>query len=120
MPDSQNSLALVYYFIANSSFTIFTKQDNLIMVSTTHISQPNTDVTAELPKNPVGFMQEDNGNSSSMRLMSLIALISAITFGGITLANPEVKDVGINLTFTFLVAAFTPKAVQKFAENKVK
>ncbi len=91
------------------------------MVSTTNIPQPNTNTVAKPQKNPVGFMQEDNGNSSSMRLMSLIALISAITFGGITLANPEeVKEVGTNLTFTFLVAAFTPKAVQKFAENKVK
>ena len=90
------------------------------MVSTTHISQPNTDITVRPQKNSVGFMQEKNGYSSSMRLMSLIALISAIIFGGITLAKPEVKDVGINLTFSFLVAAFTPKAVQKFAETKVK
>ena len=90
------------------------------MVSTGNIPQLNTDVVAKLPKNTVGFMKEDNGNYSSMRLMSLIALISAIAFGGITLANPEVKDVGTNLTFSFLVAAFTPKAVQKFAENKVK
>ncbi len=90
------------------------------MVSTANIPQPNTNVVAKPQKSPVGFMQEDNGNSSSMRLMSLIALISAITFGGFTLANPEVKDVGINLTFSFLVAAFTPKAVQKFAENKVQ
>lgn len=90
------------------------------MVSTANISQSNTDVVAKSQKISVGFMQENNGNSSSMRLMSLIALISAIAFGGITLAKPEVKDIGTNLTFSFLVAAFTPKAVQKFAENKVK
>ena len=90
------------------------------MVSTANIPQPNTNMVAQPQKMRVGFMKEDNGNFSSMRLMSLIALISAISFGGITLANPEVKDVGTNLTFSFLVAAFTPKAVQKFAENKVK
>ena len=90
------------------------------MVSTANIPQPNTNVAAKPQKNPVGFMKEDNGNSSSMRLMSLIALISAIAFGGFTLANPDVKEVGTNLTFSFLVAAFTPKAVQKFAENKAK
>ena len=90
------------------------------MVSTANISQPNIDVAAKSPKNSVGFMNEDNGNYSSMRLMSLIALISAIAFGGFTLANPDVKEVGTNLTFSFLVAAFTPKAVQKFAEKKFK
>ena len=90
------------------------------MVSTANISPVNNNVVAKPQKISVGFMKEDNGNYSSMRLMSLIALISAIAFGGFTVANPEVKDVGINLTFSFLVAAFTPKTVQKFAENKVK
>ncbi|MDJ0718124.1 MAG: hypothetical protein QNJ54_28515 [Prochloraceae cyanobacterium] len=90
------------------------------MKSIANIPQPNTDVVAKPQKMTVGFMKEDNGNSSSMRLMSFISLISAIAFGGFTLANPKVKEVGINLTFSFLVAAFTPKAVQKFAEQKVK
>lgn len=90
------------------------------MVSTANIPQPNPNMIAKSQKMSVGFMQEDNGNSSSMRLMSLIALISAIAFGGFTLANPDVKEVGPNITLSFLVAAFSPKAVQKFAENKVK
>ncbi|MDJ0718129.1 MAG: hypothetical protein QNJ54_28540 [Prochloraceae cyanobacterium] len=88
------------------------------MKSTANIAQPNTKVVARPQKMTVGFMKEDNGNFSSMRLMSLISLISAIAFGGFTLAHPDVKEVGINLTFSFLVAAFTPKAVQKFAEQK--
>lgn len=75
---------------------------------------------AQSQENSVGFLQDDNGNNSSMRLMSLIALIAAISFGGLTLAKPEAKEVGVNLTFSFLVAAFAPKAVQKFAETKVK
>ena len=90
------------------------------MVSTANIPQSNTDMVTKSQKMRVGFMQEDNGNLSSMRLMSLIALIAAIAFGGITVTKPDVKEVGINLTYSFLVAAFTPKAVQKFAENKVK
>lgn len=89
------------------------------MSSLANISSQNSNAIAPSQENPVGFMQEDNGNYSSMRLMSLIALISAITFGGLALAKPEVKDVGINLTFSFLVAAFAPKSVQKFAETKV-
>ena len=64
------------------------------------------------------FLEEDNGNLSSMRLMNIIALIAAIVFGGYTLINPKVKDVGIELTNTFLLAAVAPKAVQKFIEKK--
>ena len=76
--------------------------------------------SSSLNKTAVGFMTEDNGKYSSMRLMSLIALISAIAFGVVTIANPDSEGVGTNLTYSFLVAAFTPKAVQKFAEQKIK
>ncbi len=89
------------------------------MVSTANTPQPNTDVTAKNKKMPESFFSEDNGNFSSMRLMSFIALICAIAFGGFTLANPKVKDAGVNITYSFLAAAFTPKAIQKFAEKKV-
>lgn len=89
------------------------------MSSLANTSLQNTNTVASSREKSVGFLDENNGNPSSMRLMSLIALISAIAFGGFTLLKPEVKDVGINLTFSFLVAAFAPKAVQKFAENRV-
>ncbi|MEG4996540.1 hypothetical protein QUB13_02350 [Microcoleus sp. B4-D4] len=47
--------------------------------------------------------------------MSFIALIAAIVFGTSTITSndSEVKYI----TNAFLVAAFAPKAVQKFAEN---
>lgn len=80
--------------------------------------QDSNVVTALSQDKPVGVLQEDNGNYSAMRLMSFIALISAIFFGSYTLIKPEVKDTGTNLTFIFLTAAFAPKAVQKFAEAK--
>ena len=83
------------------------------------INSPSSDSVITLQEKPVGFLQEDNGNNSSMRLMSFIALITAIVFGLVTLFNENAKEVGINLTFSFLVAAFTPKAVQKFAENRL-
>jgi hypothetical protein len=89
------------------------------VVASSNIVPQNPNTIAKSQEHPVGFLQEDNGNYSSMRLMSFIALISAIFFAGYTLVKPEVKDVGINLTFSFLVAAFAPKAVQKFAENRV-
>ena len=77
--------------------------------------------TNSAQKFPQGFMKEDNGSYSSMRLMSFVALISAIVFGSISLvASDSQGNVGINLTYSFLVAAFTPKAVQKFAEDDDK
>lgn len=82
------------------------------------LAQPEADLPAPSSDKPVGFLQEDNGHYSTMRLMSFVALITAIMFGGYTIANPQVKEAGINLTFSFLVAAFAPKAIQKFAEEK--
>ena len=66
-------------------------------------------------------MTDDKGNPSFMRLMSLLALLIA---GG--LACVEVLGWGSSgdgkteLVLYFLVAAFAPKAVQKFAEKGPK
>ena len=52
-----------------------------------------------------------------MRLMSMFALIAAIVFGLITLLHDKANDEnGLYLTALFLIAAFAPKALQKFAE----
>ncbi len=61
------------------------------------------------------FLQGNNGKYSTMRAMSFIALIAAIVFGAITLITnaPDGKEI----TMAFLVAAFAPKAVQRFAEG---
>ena len=54
-----------------------------------------------------------------MRLMSMVALVAAIMFGLITLLHSSANDEnGLYLTAAFLVAAFAPKALQKFAEAK--
>ena len=65
-----------------------------------------------------GVFSEDNGNTSAMRVMCFCSLIVAMVFGYITLTT-AVTD-GVVITFGFLVAAFAHKAVQKFAEEKVK
>lgn len=82
-----------------------------------------TSSTTSEPKQ-VGFFEEDNGNRSSMRLMSFVALIAAIVFGFLTILNPgnpnNNSEEGIYITFGFLLSAFAPKAVQKFAETKLK
>ena len=67
-----------------------------------------------------GFLEDNQGNPSSMRLMSVIALIASIVFGLLTILHP-VASQGINglyITMAFLLAAFAPKALQKFAEAK--
>jgi len=64
-----------------------------------------------------GFFEEKNGVKSSMRLMSFISLIAAMGLAGLTIYTNN-QD-GIILTFGFLLGAFAPKAVQKFAEQKV-
>ncbi len=67
-----------------------------------------------------GFLEDDQGHPSSMRLMSAVALIASIVFGLLTILHP-VASKGINglyITIAFLLAAFAPKALQKFAEAK--
>lgn len=79
-----------------------------------------TQTTQEEPRK--GFFKEESGTPSSMRLMSIIALVAAIVFGGITIylyTGDAANYNGISITIAFLLAAFAPKALQKFAETKV-
>ena len=80
------------------------------------IAQQN-ESEASVPAKKATFFQEDNGNLSSMRLMCFISLIASILFGILTIYTKN-QD-GIIVTFGFLLGAFAPKAVQKFAEQKV-
>jgi len=50
--------------------------------------------------------------------MSFAALIAAIVFGLITTLGVGSGPEGIYITFGFLLAAFAPKALQKFAESQ--
>ena len=64
------------------------------------------------------YLEDDKGNPSSMRLMSMLALIIAAALAFVQefeLGSAESKS---ELVLYFLVAAFAPKAVQKFAEGK--
>ena len=70
---------------------------------------------------PPGFLRETDGKPSTMRLMSLIALVASIGFGLMTLTDDTAVNAanrnGVYITSAFLLAAFAPKAVQKFIEN---
>jgi hypothetical protein len=61
------------------------------------------------------FLEDDNGNHSSMRLMSVIALVAAVLLAFIAVLQESAM--ALDLVKLFLVAAFAPKAIQKFAEK---
>ena len=67
-----------------------------------------------------GFLEDNHGYPSSMRLMSVIALTASIVFGLITALHPVASQGtnGLYITMAFMLAAFAPKALQKFAEVK--
>lgn len=68
----------------------------------------------------VGFLDESEGNRSSMRLFCFISLIASICFGLLTLLNEATNaSIGLYMTMGFLLAAFAPKALQKFMEEKL-
>lgn len=67
--------------------------------------------------NKVGYFEESPGNKSSMRMNSFIALIAAILLSFFALATKQLDVNVLGLITVFLVGAFAPKAVQKFAER---
>jgi hypothetical protein len=97
---------------------------------------PGFTYLSSAPHRPIGFLEESPGNSSAMRLMCMMALATAIILSVFVIATPPspyaIKDangrvtsvnhpprdsLAIYLIFGFLVAAFAPKAIQKFAEK---
>jgi len=64
------------------------------------------------------FMTDNEGNPSSMRLMSMLALVVAAVLACVEVFGWGSDSGGgkTELVLYFLVAAFAPKAVQKFAE----
>lgn len=60
------------------------------------------------------FLEDNDGNPSAMRLMSMLALIIAGVLAALQVFGSacDMSD----LVLYFLGAAFAPKAVQKFAE----
>lgn len=66
-----------------------------------------------------GFLTEDNGNKSTTRITSFISLIVAIAIGAYMMyAPPTDPSTGIYIFTCFLLGAFCPKVIQKFAEEK--
>jgi hypothetical protein len=86
----------------------------MVSTSSTPITIPDAS-----PSSAAGFLQDNDGNNSSIRLMCFLSLLTAIFFGDYTLVNSnQVGQVGTNLTFAFLAASFGGKVAHKFAENQ--
>ena len=67
--------------------------------------------------NEKGWFTDSNGSPSSMRYMSLGALIAAIVLAVVEIHGWGSSEEKNELILYFLVAAFVPKALQKFAEK---
>jgi hypothetical protein len=66
---------------------------------------------------PSGYFQDDNGNQSSMRVMCFMSLIAAIAAAALMFFKPPTEAFnGLYIFTVFMVGAFAPKAIQKFAE----
>jgi len=82
-------------------------------------TKPAAPTVTSPPQGPKGFLDEEPGRKSAMRAMSFCALLAAIVFAALTLVHPVASQGGngIYITFGFLLAAFAPKALQKYAEK---
>jgi hypothetical protein len=69
-------------------------------------------------KAKVGFFYESEGIKSSMRLQSFIALLIAASVSGFAIGTKQLDANVIAIVTLFVVAAFVPKAIQKYAEIK--
>ena len=76
------------------------------------------EVAADIPENRKGWFTDKNGNPSSVRLMSLGALLIAIALAAIEVHGWGAGEGKNELVLYFLAAALVPKAIQKFAEGE--
>lgn len=63
------------------------------------------------------YMNDESGKPSSMRLMSMLSLLIAAGLAFIEVFEWGSDESKTELVLYFLVGAFAPKAVQKFAEK---
>ena len=67
-----------------------------------------------MPNKDTGYLTDNQGNRSSIRLMSVIALVASVIFGYMELKSGASPPY---ITMLFLISAFCPKALQKFIED---
>jgi hypothetical protein len=64
-----------------------------------------------------GFLQDEHGNNSTMRLMCLMAMGAAIVFGAVVAWRGDPSGTGLYLVGLFLAAAMGGKVGQKALES---
>lgn len=64
-----------------------------------------------------GFFEETEGVRSSIRLMSFISLFIAAGVACFSIWTKQLDANVIAIVTLFIVAAFVPKAIQKYAEK---
>ncbi|MCY4384883.1 MAG: hypothetical protein OXE44_17255 [Nitrospinae bacterium] len=101
---------LVFYFLAAA----FVPKALQKFAEGSSVSGDNIDVE----QNKKGWFTDNNGNPSSVRLMSLGALLIAIALAVIEVHGWGSAEGKNELVLYFLAAAFVPKSIQKFAEHK--
>jgi hypothetical protein len=63
-------------------------------------------------------LTDDNGNPSTMRVMSIASFIASVAVAALILMRPPADPyTGLYIFTAFLIGAFVPKAIQKFAEQ---
>jgi hypothetical protein len=67
----------------------------------------------------LSLFKDDNGNPSSLRVNSFLALICAMVLSVIAFGRENTQD-SFPIISAWIAAAFAPKVVQKFAEKKDK
>src|SRR5262249_23482331 len=65
----------------------------------------------------VGFLEDDHGNKSSMRLLCLMAMVAAVAIAGLMMLKGDPGGNGLYLCGMFLTAAMGGKAGQKWLEQ---
>ncbi|RPI88707.1 MAG: hypothetical protein EHM41_00090 [Chloroflexi bacterium] len=76
-------------------------------------------MTEEITR-PTGYMEEAPGVKSFLRMASFTCLLQALIFSWYILIRGDTSGNGMYLTVMFMLAAFAPKVIQKFAENMPK
>ena len=68
-----------------------------------------------------GYLTDDSGNPSTMRAMSWLSFFACVIVAGLIFAKPPQDPfTGLYIFSAFLLGAFVPKALQKFAEQPLR
>lgn len=71
-----------------------------------------------MEENKATLLTDDNGNPSTMRVMSWCSFVACIVVAGLIFFKPPTDPfTGLYIFTAFLIGAFVPKALQKWAET---